>query len=179
MLIGDKTGPAIIAQTYGDVRPEHLLKQAQRIRLTVQEIHGASDESSAGGSSIKSSNTSPDVSQNVTVTPDAAKSAEVTTGVEDERNLAQPSDTIRNTLAATLNQLVHGSSPCRGTTPLKTSENKKPPQKAIGRRTWLPALWSSSGQTVRRHLKKRGALRVCGPRRRVVGAWSFSTWLRP
>ena len=35
-LIGDKTGPAIIAQTYGDVRPDHLLKQAQRIRLTVQ-----------------------------------------------------------------------------------------------------------------------------------------------
>jgi hypothetical protein len=36
MLIGDKTGPAIIAHTYGDVRPDHLLKQAQRIRLTVQ-----------------------------------------------------------------------------------------------------------------------------------------------
>ena len=29
MLIGDKTGPAIIAQIYGDVRPDHLLKQAQ------------------------------------------------------------------------------------------------------------------------------------------------------
>jgi integrase len=36
MLIGDRSGPAIIAQTYGDVRPDHLLKQAQRIRLTVQ-----------------------------------------------------------------------------------------------------------------------------------------------
>lgn len=36
MLIGDKTGPAIIAHTYGDVRPDHLLKQAQRIRLTIQ-----------------------------------------------------------------------------------------------------------------------------------------------
>lgn len=35
-LIGDRTGPAIIAQTYGDVRPDHLLKQAQRIRLTVE-----------------------------------------------------------------------------------------------------------------------------------------------
>src|SRR6185436_3329311 len=34
MLIGDKTGPAIIALTYGDVRPDHLLAQAQRIRLT-------------------------------------------------------------------------------------------------------------------------------------------------
>jgi integrase len=36
MLIGDKTGPAIIARIYGDVRPDHLFKQAQRIRLTVQ-----------------------------------------------------------------------------------------------------------------------------------------------
>ncbi len=35
MLIGDKTGPAIIAHTYGDVRPDHLLAQAQRIRLAV------------------------------------------------------------------------------------------------------------------------------------------------
>jgi integrase len=35
MLIGDKTGPAIIAHTYGDVRSDHLLAQAQRIRLTV------------------------------------------------------------------------------------------------------------------------------------------------
>ena len=35
MLIGDKSGPAIIALTYRDVRPDHLLKQAQRIRLTV------------------------------------------------------------------------------------------------------------------------------------------------
>ena len=34
-LIGDKTGPAIIATTYGDVRSDHLLAQAQRIRLTV------------------------------------------------------------------------------------------------------------------------------------------------
>jgi len=36
MLIGDRTGAAIIAHTYGDVRPDFLLKQAQRIRLTVQ-----------------------------------------------------------------------------------------------------------------------------------------------
>jgi len=35
MLIGDKTGPAIIAHTYGDLRPDHLLAQARRIRLTV------------------------------------------------------------------------------------------------------------------------------------------------
>ena len=33
MLIGDKTGPAIIAAVYGDVRPEHLLNQARRIQL--------------------------------------------------------------------------------------------------------------------------------------------------
>ena len=65
MLIGDKTGPAIIAQTYGDVRPEHLLKQAQRIRLTAANPPEGSD----GASSIKSSNTSPDVAQSSAVLP--------------------------------------------------------------------------------------------------------------
>ena len=35
-LIGDKSGPAIIARTYGDVRPDHLLKQAKRVRLLVR-----------------------------------------------------------------------------------------------------------------------------------------------
>jgi integrase len=34
-LLGDKSGPALIAHTYGDVRPDHLLAQARRIRLTV------------------------------------------------------------------------------------------------------------------------------------------------
>lgn len=58
MLIGDTTGPAIIALTYGDVRPDHLLKQAQRIRLTVQSKVASQREAS----SIKGSNTSPDVS---------------------------------------------------------------------------------------------------------------------
>jgi hypothetical protein len=58
MLSGDKTGPAIIAHTYGDVRPDHLLKQAKRIRLTVQATHR--DEGQ--GSSNKSSSTSPDAS---------------------------------------------------------------------------------------------------------------------
>lgn len=33
MLIGDKTGPAIIALTYGDVRDDHLLRQVKRIKL--------------------------------------------------------------------------------------------------------------------------------------------------
>lgn len=32
-LIGDKSGPAIISTTYGDVRPDHLIKQAKRIKL--------------------------------------------------------------------------------------------------------------------------------------------------
>jgi integrase len=34
MLIGDKSGPALIAQVYGDLRPDHLLAQTHRIRLT-------------------------------------------------------------------------------------------------------------------------------------------------
>jgi integrase len=58
MLIGDKTGPAIIAHTYGDVRPDHLLKQAQRIRLTATQSNPAATEAS----SIKSSITVPAVS---------------------------------------------------------------------------------------------------------------------
>ena len=52
-LIGDKTGPAIIAHTYGDVRQDHLFAQAQRIRLTA-------DSQPAG--SIASSNASHNVS---------------------------------------------------------------------------------------------------------------------
>ena len=32
-LIGDKSGPAIIAAVYGDVRQDHLLAQAKRIQL--------------------------------------------------------------------------------------------------------------------------------------------------
>lgn len=34
-LIGDKTGPAIIAHTYGDLRADHLIAQAQRIQFTM------------------------------------------------------------------------------------------------------------------------------------------------
>jgi integrase len=45
MLIGDKTGPAIIARVYGDMRPDHLFKQAQRIRLTVQSIQNGESQS--------------------------------------------------------------------------------------------------------------------------------------
>ena len=35
-LIGDKTGPSLIAQVYGDVRPDHLLAIARKIQLTAQ-----------------------------------------------------------------------------------------------------------------------------------------------
>lgn len=52
MLIGDKSGPAIIAHTYGSVRDEHLLRQAQRIRLTVQVGHPAVPSETNGASSI-------------------------------------------------------------------------------------------------------------------------------
>lgn len=44
MLIGDKTGPAIIAQTYGDLRPDHLLAQARLIRHKV----APADETASG-----------------------------------------------------------------------------------------------------------------------------------
>lgn len=57
MLIGDKTGPAIIAHTYGDVRPDHLLKQAQRIRLTATQPSPVAGQESSNASS----NTSPAV----------------------------------------------------------------------------------------------------------------------
>jgi len=33
MLIRDKSGSGLIASTYGDVRSEHLIRQAQRIRF--------------------------------------------------------------------------------------------------------------------------------------------------
>jgi len=59
-LIGDKSGPAIIASTYGDVRPDHLLAQAQRIRLTVSG--STRPEDPPGVSSIKGSIKSPHVS---------------------------------------------------------------------------------------------------------------------
>lgn len=68
MLISDKTGPAIIAHTYGDVRPDHLLKQAPRLRLTVQARH--SEETTA--SSIKRSTASPDVSASSSELPGGA-----------------------------------------------------------------------------------------------------------
>ena len=37
MLIGDKSGPAIISTTYGDVRPDHLFAQAKRVRLRARK----------------------------------------------------------------------------------------------------------------------------------------------
>lgn len=66
MLIGDKTGPAIIAHTYGDVRPDHLFKQAQRIRLTVQ----ANQRDEGQGSILNGIHMSPDVAQGSSVVLD-------------------------------------------------------------------------------------------------------------
>jgi len=57
MLIGDKTGPAIIAHTYGDIRAEHLAAQARRI-----EFSTTTKGMDKPASSIKSSITLPDVS---------------------------------------------------------------------------------------------------------------------
>ena len=56
MLIGDRTGPAIIAQTYGDLRPDHLLAQARRIRHTV----APADSEDANKASHKASHTLPE-----------------------------------------------------------------------------------------------------------------------
>jgi integrase len=54
-LIGDKSGPSLIASTYGDLRPDHLLAQARRIRHTV-----ASDgDETSGKASHKASHTMP------------------------------------------------------------------------------------------------------------------------
>lgn len=69
MLIGDRSGPAIIAHTYGDVRPDHLLKQAQRIRLTVQTCQDGAGQAS----SAKSSPTSQEVALGLSVTPTATE----------------------------------------------------------------------------------------------------------
>jgi len=62
-LIGDKTGPAIIAHTYGDIRPDHLVKQAKLIRLTAAQPTEATDQTSSN----KSSNTSSDAAVGSTV----------------------------------------------------------------------------------------------------------------
>jgi len=35
-LIGDKTGPSLISEVYGDVRPDHLLAVARNIKLTAR-----------------------------------------------------------------------------------------------------------------------------------------------
>src|SRR5262249_42978250 len=94
MLIGDKTGPAIIAQTYGDVRPDHLLKQAQRIRLTVQN-RPEKPAASSPESSPAAQNASESAAQLV--------------------ETVLPKESLETAICATLNQLVHGSSPCRGT----------------------------------------------------------------
>ncbi len=70
MLIGDKTGPAIIAKIYGDVRPDYLFQQAQRIRLTVQ----SGQDGERQMSSTKSSTTLPGVSAGSSAMPEGANS---------------------------------------------------------------------------------------------------------
>ena len=72
MLIGDKTGPAIIAHTYGDVRPDHLLKQAQRIRLTATQPILTPEQTSSNISSI----TSPDVTTGFNLSQQGTHEAE-------------------------------------------------------------------------------------------------------
>jgi integrase len=74
MLIGDKTGPAIVAQTYGDVRPDHLLKQAQRIRLSIQSAQPSQERAS----SIKGSIVSPDVAGGSAMIAQGAKGGQTT-----------------------------------------------------------------------------------------------------
>ena len=44
-LIGDRSGPAIISTTYGDVRSEHLQNQARRIRLLLRPSPPSTTES--------------------------------------------------------------------------------------------------------------------------------------
>lgn len=77
MLIGDWSGLAIIAHTYGDVRPDHLLKQAQRIRLTVQ----TKQDGTAGASSTESSITLPGDSASFTATQQVADTANAQTAL--------------------------------------------------------------------------------------------------
>ena len=72
-LIGDKTGPAIIPHTYGDVRPEHLLKQAQRIKLTATQPTSGKGQKGSN----TSSNTSPDVAASISVSQLGAGNAKL------------------------------------------------------------------------------------------------------
>jgi hypothetical protein len=37
-LIGDKTGPSIIAEVYGNVRPDHLLNMARKIQAATATL---------------------------------------------------------------------------------------------------------------------------------------------
>lgn len=77
-LIGDKTGPAIIAHTYGDLRPDHLLAQAKRIRLTAAE----SENHDAERSTIRSTVVAGCSTQRVNAS-DEKKHAQVAAGTSD------------------------------------------------------------------------------------------------
>jgi hypothetical protein len=58
----DLAGTAAKASVYGDVRPDHLLKQAQRIRLMATTTHPEEKDPN----SIKSSNRFPQVPAGLT-----------------------------------------------------------------------------------------------------------------
>ena len=73
-LIGDKTGPAIIAHTYGAIRPEHLL--ARRIRLSVGGARGEPERQCSN----KSSNASSNLTTCLTVSPDECARPEALAG---------------------------------------------------------------------------------------------------
>ena len=90
MLIGDRSGPAIIAHTYGDVRSDHLLKQAQRIRLTVQPT----GDTVAPVSSTGSSTTSQDVASGLPLIPQAAEVGIVPELQGVAGNTSQPAETF-------------------------------------------------------------------------------------
>jgi integrase len=46
MLIGDKSGPALIAAVYGSLAPAHLLAQARRVKLTAKNADNAAAQRS-------------------------------------------------------------------------------------------------------------------------------------
>ena len=102
-LIGDKSGAAIIASTYGDYRNDHLLEAARRIRLTA-------------ANSNADSNVMPAVSPEFSTTQQDSKQIEPVASKEDKRNVLKRPVTRRNPSSILCNQDVAGSSPAPGST---------------------------------------------------------------
>jgi len=78
LLIGDKSGPALIASTYGSLAPAHLLAQARRVKFVASHA-GVKGEQSKGGaqsSPASRSNCMPDCMPTLPET--AALSANIT-----------------------------------------------------------------------------------------------------